>query len=261
MLVPDIANPYFTLMARAIEDAARAAGYSVMLCNTDEDPAREQDYLRVAASDPVAGIVMVPTAAARLDVATERGIPVVCADRHAPHFDTDAVVADNAKAAAAATRRLYEAGYQHLACITGPTDVETSNERLAGWALAVREYTGAEPDPAWVRRARYVEDADGERAARQLLGLDSPPDAIFAANNRLATGVLRALYAADRLPPAVGLVSFGGPPAMLFTPPGLISTYLPAREIGVAAAAMLLERIGGLDVPPRSVTLPVGLGD
>jgi len=259
MMVPDIANPFFTLMTRAVEDVARTAGYSVMLCNTDEDPQREQEYLRVAASEPVAGIIMVPSAMSKLDWAIDRNVPVVCVDRHAPHHDVDAVVVDNADSSAAATRLLYAAGYERLACITGPENIETSNQRLAGWTQAVREHTGAEPDPQLILRARYVPDEGGEHAAQKLMSLTCPPDAIFAANNRLATGTLRALYRLDRQPPTVGLVSFGGPPQILFPPPGLIITYLPTRDIGTTAANMLLERINGLDIPARSVILPVGM--
>ena len=261
MMVPDIANPFFTLMTRAVEDVARRAGYSVMLCNTDEDPQREQEYLRVAASEPVAGIIMAPSAVSKLDWALDRNVPVVCVDRHAPGRDVDAVVVDNVDSSAAATRLLYAAGYERLACVTGPEDIETSNQRLAGWRQAVLEHTGSEPDPELVLRAKYVSDEGGERATRKLLSLASHPDAIFAANNRLATGALRALYQLDLLPPAIGLVSFGGPPQILFPPPGLIVTYLPARDIGATAAAMLLERINGLDIPARSVTLPVSMAE
>ena len=259
MMVPDIANPFFTLMTRAVEDVARTAGYSVMLCNTDEDFEREQEYLRVAASEPVAGIVMVPTATSRLDWALDRQVPVVCVDRHAGDYAVDAVVADNYNSAAAATRLLYAAGYERPACITGPEHIETSNQRLAGWSQVVRERSGSDPDPELILRAQYVLDEDGERAAHQLLSLPHPPDAIFAANNRLATGTLRALARLQLMPPAVGLVSFGDPPQMLFLPSGIIITYLPSRDMGTTAARMLLERINGLDAPARSITLPVGL--
>lgn len=103
MMVPDIENPFFTAMTRAVEDVARADGYSVMLCNTDEDPEREQEYLRVAVSDPVAGVIMVPSnRETRLDLAVERDVPVVCVDRHAPGYSVDAVVADNVGGADAA---------------------------------------------------------------------------------------------------------------------------------------------------------------
>ncbi|MDR0489396.1 MAG: LacI family transcriptional regulator [Propionibacteriaceae bacterium] len=261
MMVPDVSNSFFTHMTRAVEDVARAAGFSVMLCNTDEDPEREQEYLRVATSEQVAGIIIAPNANSELDWAVERGVPMVCVDRHAPHHEIDAVVVDNITAATAATHLLFEAGYTRLGCITGPETVETSTARLEGWMKAVRDHTGTDPDPELVLRARYVDDRDGERAAQQLLSLDNPPDAIFAGNNRLATGTLRALYRLDTMPPKVGLVAFGGPPNSLFAWPGVIVTYLPDSLIGTTAAAMLIERINGLESDARTVTLPIAMED
>ncbi|MDR1852320.1 MAG: LacI family transcriptional regulator [Propionibacteriaceae bacterium] len=259
LLVPDIENPFFTLIARAVEDVARERGYSVMLCNTDEDPERESEYLRVAASEPVAGIIIVPTSSVDLSLPLERGVPVVSVDRHAGSFDVDAVVADNAESSKRAAELLFDHGYSRVACITGPMGVETADERLRGWAEAVRERTGSEPKAELAKRASYSLEG-GEEATRELLALPSPPDAIFAANNRLGAGALRALHEVDSLPPKVGVVSFGGLPLILLAPLGVLITHLPARELGKRAAEMLLERIDGLDIPARSEVLEVQVG-
>jgi len=261
MLIPDIENPYFTLMTRAVEDIARAGGYSVMLCNTDDDPEREQEYLRVAVSDPVAGIVMVPSSRTTdLALALERGVPVVCVDRRAPASAVDSIVADNVSGARAATNLLYDAGYRRVACITGPKPIETAEERLQGFLEAVGERTDAEAQPELVHRTEFT-ISSGEQATRELLALPDPPDAIFAANNKLAAGVIRALSDAGLLPPRIGVVSFGSLPMVLLAPRGIAVTHLPTREIGLVAARMLLERIRGLDSPPREVVLPVVIGD
>ncbi|MDR0847611.1 MAG: LacI family transcriptional regulator [Propionibacteriaceae bacterium] len=259
MMVPDIENPFFTLMTRAVEDVAREAGFSVMLCNTNEDPVREHEYMRVAVSEPVAGVILVPSPGTNLDLALERSVPVVCADRHALGYEVDTVVADNKDSSASATRLLYDAGYERIACVTGPDGVETADMRMAGWALAVQEHTGAPPDPCLGIRAAYTVE-DGERAVRLLMDLPQPPDAIFAANNRLGAAALRVLNERGLLPPTVGVVSFGGLPLILLAPLGVLITHLPARELGHQAARMLLERINGLAAPARSVTLPVVVG-
>ncbi|MGC3995800.1 MAG: LacI family DNA-binding transcriptional regulator [Propionicimonas sp.] len=261
MMVPDIENPFFTVMTRAVEDVARAGGYSVMLCNTDEDPEREQDYLRAAVSDPVAGIVIVPSSrTTNLDLPLERGVPVVCVDRRAPGYQVDAVVAENVAGATASARQLFASGYHRVACISGPEGVETADDRARGWAAAVREVTGADPEPALVVRTTYTVTG-GEEATRQLLALPDPPDAVFAANNRLASGAIRVLAEAGLLPPAVGVASFGGLPLVLLIPAGIQVAHLPARELGLTAATMLLERIRGLDAPAREVVLPVAFSD
>jgi len=261
MMVPDIENPFFSVMTRAVEDVVRAEGYSVMLCNTDEDFDREQTYLRVAVAETVAGVIVVPSSdAIDLNPVIERGLPVVCVDRRAPGYDVDTVVADNLDASAQATMLLFDAGYRRIACVTGPEHVETADERLAGWAAAVRRGTGRDADPGLIRRARYTVE-DGERATHDLLGLPDPPDAFFAANNRLAAGILRVLSGRGQLPPTIGVVSFGGLPLVLLAPLGVLVTNLPARDLGLEAARLLLQRINGSDEPAQHVVLPVTIGD
>lgn len=257
MMVPDIENPFFTVMTRAVEDVARAGGYSVMLCNTDEDPEREQEYLRVAVSDPVAGIIIVPSSrTTNLDLALERQVPVVCVDRRAPGYAVDAVVADNVGGAVAGTHILFEAGYRRVGCVSGPERVETAEDRARGWQLATQQATGRPPDPELLRRAEFTV-AGGEQATRELLALDDPPDAIFAANNKLSAGLIRVLAERDLMPPKVGVMAFGGLPLVVLAPIGILVTHLPTRELGLTAASMLLERIHGLTAPARDIVLPV----
>jgi len=261
MIVPDIENPFFSVVTRAVEDVVREQGFSVMLCNTDEDPVREAAYIRAAVGLPVAGVVIAPSSdAVNLDVLLEREVPVVCVDRRAPGYSIDTVVADNVDAAAVATSLLFHNGFKRVACITGPEHTQTADERLAGWEIAVRRISGQAPDEELVRRGSYFVE-DGERATRDLLALADPPDAIFAANNRLAAGVLRVLSERDLLPPKVGVVSFGGLPLVLLAPLGVLVTHLPGRELGVQAASLLLERISGSQAAARNVVLPVTIGD
>lgn len=260
MLIPDVENPFYTVMLRAVEDIARAAGYSVMLCNTDEDPDREQEYLRAAVSDPVAGIIMVPTSRTNIDIAVQRQVPMVCIDRRPPGGVVDAVVADNTAGAAEAAEMLFAADYQRVACITGPEWIETARDRAEGWRQATIARFGSAPDPELLRQTDYTV-AGGEQATRELLALPEPPDAIFAANNKLAAGIIRVLAEIDQLPPKVGVMAFGGLPMVLLAPRGVMVTHLPARSLGLKAAEMLLERINGLSVPPREVVLPAVIGN
>jgi LacI family transcriptional regulator len=228
-----------------------------MLCNTDEDPDREQEYLRAAVSDPVAGIIMVPSSgAANLEFALERNVPVVCVDRRLPAYPVDAVVGDNIAGAAAATKTLFDAGYHRVACISGPEGVETADDRHRGWELSYRTATARKPSAELSIRTSYTV-AGGEAATRHLLASSKPPDAIIAGNNKLAAGMIRVLAEAGRLPPITGVVAFDGLPLALLTPLGLTVAHLPAREMGEMAATMLLERIAGLKGPARDVVLPV----
>lgn len=257
MIIPDIENPFFTSMTRAVEDVARKAGYSIMLCNSDEDLEKFDAYLRAVVSEPVAGIICVPpTVDVSLDFAIDRGIPIVTADRTAPRHDIDSVVADSVGGSRQATRELFDAGYRRVACITGEAWVETAQQRAEGWRLGVQDATGKLPDEELLAQAPFTV-AGGEEAIHRLLDLPEPPDAVFAANNKLAVGAIRVLMERDLLPPTMGVVSFGGLPLSLWEPRGVIVKHLPSYELGERAASMLLERINGLQGDARHLVLPV----
>lgn len=254
VMVPDIENPFYTSMTRAVEDIAREAGFSVLLCNTDDDEERFAQYLRAVVSEPVAGIIaVVPTADTKLDLAIERGVPIVCVDRRAPRYALDAVVVDNVRSARLATEGLFEAGFDRVACVTGPENVETARLRLAGWRQAYQEAGRPAPEEL-VRHVPYTVNG-GETGVTDLLALPEPPDAIFAANNKLAAGVIRVLFERGLEAGQIGVASLGGLPLVTWQPRGIQVWHLPARDLGTEAAKVLLERIQGETTPPRTIVL------
>ncbi|AZC15025.1 LacI family transcriptional regulator [Microbacterium sp. ABRD28] len=252
LVIPDIENPYYTEMARGIEDIASEAGYSVVLCNSDGDPDKEASYLRIAASTHMAG-VLIAAASPTSDLApfAAGGRPVVAVDRRAG--DVDAVVMANREAGAEATARLWDAGFRRIACVSGPADIETARERALGWADALRA-RGVEPEPALLQHSTFRVEGGRECVDALFSGVDRP-DAVVAGNNLLGVGVLQRLAELDLAPPRTGVAVIGSLP--FATTPADFATVvrLPAREMGMTAARMLLERIGGDDEPPRLVTL------
>ncbi|WP_210508753.1 LacI family DNA-binding transcriptional regulator [Naasia sp. SYSU D00057] len=254
LLIPDIENPFFTAVARGVEDRTRAAGYSLVLCNTDEDPDREREYLRVAAGEQMAGVILAPTGD-RTDLSALASRPVVAVDR-APHgVMVDTVTIDNRRAGWDATRLLQGRGCRRIACITGPAGVDTADERAEGWRDAVREATGAAPDPGLLRHGDFRYESGGAELTALLAG-DSRPDGVVVANNLMGAGALRALGASGAERGAVQLAVIGDLPFTSLEPAGVAVVHLPARELGDRAAALLLERIGGDDSPARRVLLP-----
>lgn len=255
LVIPDIENPFFTAIARGVEDVAQAAGYSLVLCNTDEDHGKEARYIDIAISENMAGIILAP-AGDHCDLSglIERGRPVVAVDRSPHGFDVDAVTVDNRAGGRAATRALFEQGYERVACITGPADVETAQLRAEGWHQAVVA-DGRMPDPeAYLKHADYRVDG-GRTAMIDLLGMPEPPDAVFIANNLMSVGALQVLLQRGIHPPEIGLASFGDLPYAALAPDAITIVHLPARHLGVTAATMLLERIGGDTQPARTVVL------
>ena len=254
LVIPDIENPFFTSLARGVEDVAHAAGYSVVLCNTDEDAEKEATYLRIAVSENMAGVILA-AASATVDLAelVRRGRPVIAVDRGPHGFDVDAVMVDNRAGGRDATIALYQRGYRRIACITGPRAVETAMERVEGWLEAVDGF-GGQPDE-YLRFANFRVDG-GRAAMTELLALPDPPDAVFVANNLMSVGVLQVLYEHGITSGQVGVASYGELPFSTFPPAGIVIIPLPARRLGTAAAELLLERMRGDRSPARTVLLP-----
>jgi LacI family transcriptional regulator len=254
LLLPDIENPYFTSMARGVEDAAQAAGYSVVMCNTDEDPDKEARYLDIAVSENMAGVIIAPASdRTELTAVLGRGRPVVAVDRSS-RFDVDAVMMDNRPAGKAAAQALVDAGYRSIACITGPQEIETAMERALGWRTAVEAAGGSAPDSRLRFSTFRVEG--GRAAMEQLLAGDHPPDAVVAANNLMGVGALQVLTERGLTPPRFGVAVIGDLPFTTLSPAAVTIVRLPARQMGTTAASMLLARITGDDGPPQTVVLP-----
>ncbi|MEO7745539.1 MAG: LacI family DNA-binding transcriptional regulator [Actinomycetota bacterium] len=254
LLIPDIENPFFTALARGVEDQALAAGFSLVLCNTDEEPAKEARYLDVAMSEHMAGVILAPVSAATdLDALLARKTPVVTVDRSS-RYDVDTVLMDNERGARTATQALYDRGFKRVACITGPQAVRTAQQRAAGWREVFSAHNPyANPDN-YLRYGNYRVDG-GRAAMADLLRMRHAPDAVFVANNLMSVGALQHLTEVAKPPPAIGLASLGELPFTAGGPEGTSVVPWPARQLGERAAHMLLARIGGESGPAHTVIL------
>lgn len=255
LIIPDIENPFFTSMARGVEDVAQAVGFSVVLCNTDENPDKESRYLRVAVSDNMAGVILAAASDhSDLSQLISRGRPVVAVDRGPHGFDVDSVTVDSRAGGRAATRELVAQGFQRVACITGPREVETAELRAAGWREVVTHTEIAERWEDYLKFTNYRMDG-GRNAMRELLDMPLPPDAVFVANNLMSVGALQELADRERMPPLFGMAIYGDLPYATFAPSAITTVSLPARQLGATAARMLLERINGDTQPSRTIVL------
>ncbi|MYR47463.1 substrate-binding domain-containing protein [Streptomyces sp. SID5910] len=257
LIIPDIENPFFTSLARGVEDAAQRTSHSVVLCNSDEDTDKERRYLEVALGEQMAGVIVAAASQDETDLGPliARGVPVVAVDRRPRDAEVDAVRLDDHHGGEVATRHLVRAGYRRIACITGSQGASTSEERLAGHRAALNALRGpGAADDAYVRHADFRVEG-GRAAMRELLALPEPPDAVFVANNLMTIGVLDALREAGRTPPGVGVLSFGDVPWASLVRPSLSAVELPSYELGRTAADLLLQRMEGADAPLQTVVL------
>ncbi len=260
MIVPDSANPFFAEVARGFEDASFEQGYSVILCNSDGDLDKELLYTNVLAEKQVDGILFVAAGVStgHIRALQERRMPVVVVDREISDVSVDEVLTDNARGGWLATCHLVELGHRRIGCITGPSDVTPSAERVTGYRQALRE-AGIPVDEALVVKGDFQYES-GFQAARQLLSTDDSLTAIFACNDLMAIGATRAaLELGQQVPAGLSVVGFDDVRLASFANPPLTTIAQPKYEMGVVAATMLLERMRDLDMPPRRRVLDASL--
>ncbi|HSR29659.1 MAG TPA: LacI family DNA-binding transcriptional regulator [Anaerolineae bacterium] len=250
MIIPDSANPFFAEMARGVEDTSFENGYSVILCNSDGDLNKELLYTNVLTEKRVDGILFVAAGLSTdriRDLQTQR-TPLVVVDRDLPDAAVDSVLTDNAQGGWLAARHLIDLGHRRIACITGPSDVTPSAERVTGYRQAMKK-AGIPVDESLVVKGDFQYDS-AYRASIQLLQIKDPPTAIFACNDLMAVAVMSAALAEGRqVPGDLSVVGFDDVRLAAFANPPLTTIAQPKYEMGVVAATMLLERMRDLEMP------------
>jgi len=260
LILSDIANPFFTTVVRGIEDLAYANKYSLLLCNSDEDPAKEELYIRVLLSEKVAGTIISPTDEDSTTCAAliEGGIPVVAMDRRLRSLRVDTVVVDNISGAYKAVSHLIKLGHRRIGLIGGPTTITTGRERQEGYQRALIDH-GLTIDEDLISEGDFKQDSGYQRAC-ELLQLSNPPTAIFAANNLMTLGALNAIHEKGlNIPQEVAIVGFDDMPWAPSLNPPLTTVAQPAYELGRVAAEMLLARIADKDRLVREIKLETTL--
>lgn len=257
LVLPDSANPFFAEISRSIEDEAFKKGYSVFLCNTELDTERELFYVDVLSKKQVDGIIFVAAGdqADSLDFLLRRNMPVVMIDRNLPNVEVDAVLTDNQLGGLLATRHLIELGHTRIACIAGPSSITPSAERIIGYRKALEE-AGLPYEEELVIRGDYHAQS-GMEITHTLLKMNPRPTAIFALNDLMALGALRAAAEASCSVPAdLAVVGYDDLDIAQFTNPPLTTIAQPKKEVGVQAVSMLVERISHKSRPPSRLVLP-----
>src|SRR5436190_3159518 len=264
VVIPDLMHSFFVEVVAGIEAVASARGYGLLLCSSNEDPAKERQELEMLRQRQVDGIVLGSANATGntdlLQQLTTRGIGLVMIDRDDhPEVHCDRVVTDDEEVGRLATSHLIAQGRRAIAHVTG-TSVVHAKRRADGYRAALKSGR-LKPRPEWIIRGGFKE-ADGYRAMQKLLGLKPRVDAVFAANDPSAIGAMKAIWDAGlRIPEDIAIVGAGDIALgdLLRVP---LSTVSWSREDqGKAAAELLLERIDdnvqdGADRPQRVVIPP-----
>ena len=257
LLISDIQNSFFTSVVRGVEDEALSRGYHLFLCNTDEDPEREDEYITELAKKRVDGLMVAPSARRGDHVGRLRdeGVPFIFVDRDVEGVDADVVSVDNRAGMRLIAEHLVGLGHRRIAMISGPLDKASGSERHLGLRDALADL-GVELEDTLVHFGDF-RTSSGREGARELLGLPSPPTALVTANNQMTLGALLAINEMGLgVPGDVSVVGFDDPEWAPLTGPPLTTLAQPTYEMGVRAAEMLLDRIEtGPDEESRKVLL------
>jgi LacI family transcriptional regulator len=257
LVIKDVANPFYSLIARGVEEVARTNDLLVISGCSDEDPARERHLIRSLCERRVDGLLVVPSGSDHRYLISEinMGTPAVFIDRPPEDaLQADVVLIDNVGGARTAVTHLIEHGHRRIACLVDLPGIFTARERRRGYDETLREHD-VPVDESLVRVGQH-DVAGAESAMAELLALGDPPTAVFTGNNRLTVGALRAIQAAGT---GTALVGFDDLELadMLATPVTVVAHY-PA-EMGRRAAGLLCRRMAGEDLPPQRVVLPTHL--
>ena len=261
LVLTDITNPFWTTVARGVEDAASQRGFNVILCNTDESEAKQTDYLRVLLQKQVDGVLLVPARSTGnpVELIQKQDAAVVVLDRRVPYSHVDVVRADSEQGACQLVRLLLDLGHKRIAVLTGPQSVSTAVDRVAGYRRALNE-AGLDYDKSLVFYGEFIESS-GYEMTQQALAVAPRPTAIFAANNFIAIGVIHALRDAGLQTPAdMALVTFDDLPAPFIIDPFFTVVAQPSYEMGRQATELLLARLSGEESAAfKEIILPTKL--
>jgi LacI family transcriptional regulator len=261
VMIPDLTNPLFPPIVRGIEDRLSPAGYTSLIVNTDNDAGRERSLMGAMLARQVDGLI---AATARLDTAAlveaaAGGTPLVLVNRSFEDGSVAAVTVDDRQGIHLAVEHVAQLGHVRIGHVAGPQNVSTGHRRYLGF-LAAMKASGLEAPAECISFSEAFTETEGARACAEVLAHSLRITAIVAANDRLAMGCYDALAAVGlRCPQDVSVVGFNDMPFIDRLRPPLTSVRVPQREIGAAAADLLLAQLADRAEPAREILLAPAL--
>jgi LacI family transcriptional regulator len=253
LLIPDVSDPFVAGVVGAVEAVLATRDLQLITASHGNDAARQHSIASALVERRVDGLIIMsaPGDASYLRADIRHGLVIVAMDRPLEELDVDTITVDNEAGALEVVRRLLAAGHRRVATLAGDVRLWTLARRLDGYLAALAE-AGVAVDEALISTAQSGIDA--QAALQGMLGLQNPPTAVFAAHPTVGRGAMRAMHDSGA---ALDLAIFDGVDDndLLITPPLVVAASGPDR-IGQLAAELLLERLEGLQGPPRHVVLP-----
>jgi LacI family transcriptional regulator len=263
MLIPDITNPLFSALFRAVDEVASAAGYHVILCNTGDSGVRLQQHLEALSEGHVDGLLI--ATARRSDPVIEtlrvRRLPYILVSRRSDSSAEAWVIPDDRRGAHLAVKHLVQLGHRRIAHIAGFMEVSRSSDRLEGYREAMDSFN-LEP-LVWLTPAAGLDEAAGEMGLKELLKSSTRPTAIFTANDLAAVGVIaHARQLGLAVPRDLSVIGCDDIPMSKHIEPALTTVRYPFEAVGQLATGYLIRHIAGEareDESPPQIALPLEL--
>lgn len=261
LIISDITNPFFTTIARGVEDTAIKNGFNIILCNTDEDPEKEERYIELLLRKRVDGIILSPSNCNKsngISLILSKNVPLVLIDRCVKGLEVDCVYSDSFSGAYELTKYLIGLGHSRIGIIVGPKRISTAIKRVEGYKKALKE-ANITLDENLIKWGEKYSREDGYNNTMALLKIDNPPTAIFGGNRLITVGILKAIRELGlRIPKDISVVSFDEVEDISVTTPFLTVVSQNSYAIGIIATEWLLKRIkeGGKSLdPPQNIVL------
>ncbi|MEX0720745.1 MAG: LacI family DNA-binding transcriptional regulator [Balneolaceae bacterium] len=244
LIITDIGNPFFSNVAKGIEDVAFQNKHIMMICNTNEDSEKEKFFLNSMLSEKVSGVIVVPSTgnADFLEKLVNEGFPMVMVDRKPKNLNIDSVSLNNEAGGYLATKRLIDNGHERIAIICGIEGLSNTEDRLQGYKNALND-AGIPVFKELIVHGNYIESG-GRNAMKELLSLAVPPTAIFSTNNLMTLGCIKELYERKvSIPDEMALIGFDDSTWAEALIPPLTTVKQPGHELGVNAAELLIKKL------------------
>jgi DNA-binding LacI/PurR family transcriptional regulator len=260
IIVGNVLSQFCSVIAKSVEDTANKFGYHTILCNGDENPKKELEYLKVLNSNRVDGIILTPTGknSEYVQHLIDSRTKVVLLDRLIEGINCDAVLVDNTTGAYKAVKHLIDQGYRKIGIVNGYLDRTTGAERLRGYLQAIKE-AGITKDDSLIKIGNFKKES-GKRLTRELLKQSTRPEAIFITNIDMSIGALIAIKEMGlAIPDDIGIVCFDDSDWALILEPSITVIRQPVYQLGSTAAELLIKKIEDeekkIDHKPTVVTL------
>lgn len=245
VIVGNVLSPFYSIIAKTVEDIANEWDYSTILCNGDENPEKELKYLKILKSNRVDGIILTPTGknSHYINWMIDSGVKIVLLDRLIKGTNCDAVLVDNENGAYKAVKYLIEQGYRKIGIINGYLDRTTGRERFNGYLRALRE-ADISPDDNLIKNGNFKEDS-GIKLTKELLESSSRrPQAIFTTNMDMTLGAIITIKKMGiTIPDELGIIGFDDPDWASILDPPLTVVSQPTYALASTAAELLIKKI------------------